>query len=42
MVYVVGFTAAPWFASAAMGLVCLIGAVYILSRPHRIAHPDAP
>lgn len=42
MVYVVGFTAAPWFASAAMGLVCLIGAVYILSRPHRIARPDAP
>jgi len=38
MVYVGFFTQAPWIAVASMGAVCLIGAGYILSRPHRL--PD--
>jgi len=40
MIYVVGFTQAPWIAIASMGLICLIGAGYILSRPHRIRIAD--
>jgi len=42
MIYVVGFTRAPWLAIAAMAVVCLIGAGYILSRPHRIVESAEP
>jgi uncharacterized membrane protein YbaN (DUF454 family) len=36
MAYVVMFTRAPLIAIASMGAICVVGSVYILSRPHRI------
>ncbi|WP_043744464.1 YbaN family protein [Paramagnetospirillum magneticum] len=35
IVYVVGFSQAPWWAMAAMGGTCTAGAVFILSKPSR-------
>ncbi len=35
IVYVVGFTQAPWWAMATMGATCTAGAVFILSKPSR-------
>jgi uncharacterized membrane protein YbaN (DUF454 family) len=35
MTYVVAFTHAPWIAVGSMGALCLVGSVYILSRPSR-------
>lgn len=35
IVYVVGFTHAPWWAMATMGATCTAGAVFILSKPSR-------
>jgi uncharacterized membrane protein YbaN (DUF454 family) len=35
MIYVLGFTATPWYLLVVMGISCTAGAVFILSRPHR-------
>lgn len=37
IVYVVGFTQAPWWAMAIMATTCTAGAVFILSKPSRKA-----
>ncbi|CCG41233.1 YbaN family protein [Magnetospirillum molischianum] len=42
MIYVSFFTQAPPIAVASMGVVCLIGAGYILSRPHRLPDGTRP
>jgi len=42
MIYVGFFTAAPWFAVATMGAVCLYGAGFILSKPHRLPDGSRP
>lgn len=37
MIYVIGFSGAPWWAAAVMGVVCAAGAVFILTKPSRRA-----
>lgn len=39
MIYVIGFSRAPWWAMAIMGAVCAAGAVFILTKPGRRAAP---
>ncbi|OJX76815.1 YbaN family protein [Magnetospirillum sp. 64-120] len=40
MVWMVGWSGAPWPGIVAMGTVCLVGAGYVLSKPSRTAKAD--